>query len=52
MAEPPSTKVAVVTGGASGIGLGNACAFLVSDAAGYITGQAIGVNDGQNTRKR
>ena len=24
-------------------------AFLVSDAAGYITGQAIGVNGGQNT---
>ena len=25
------------------------CAFLVSDAAGYITGQVIGVNGGRNT---
>jgi NAD(P)-dependent dehydrogenase (short-subunit alcohol dehydrogenase family) len=26
-----------------------ACAFLVSDEAGYITGQVIGVNGGRNT---
>jgi NAD(P)-dependent dehydrogenase (short-subunit alcohol dehydrogenase family) len=26
-----------------------ACAFLVSDDAGYITGQIIGVNGGRNT---
>jgi 2-hydroxycyclohexanecarboxyl-CoA dehydrogenase len=29
--------------------IANACAFLVSDAAGYITGQVIGVNGGRNT---
>jgi NAD(P)-dependent dehydrogenase (short-subunit alcohol dehydrogenase family) len=26
-----------------------ACAFLVSDEAGYITGQILGVNGGRNT---
>ena len=26
-----------------------ACSFLVSDEAGYITGQVIGVNGGRNT---
>jgi NAD(P)-dependent dehydrogenase (short-subunit alcohol dehydrogenase family) len=26
-----------------------ACAFLVSDEAGYITGQIVGVNGGRNT---
>jgi NAD(P)-dependent dehydrogenase (short-subunit alcohol dehydrogenase family) len=26
-----------------------ACAFLVSDEAGYVTGQVIGVNGGRNT---
>jgi NAD(P)-dependent dehydrogenase (short-subunit alcohol dehydrogenase family) len=26
-----------------------ACAFLVSDEAGYITGQVLGVNGGRNT---
>jgi NAD(P)-dependent dehydrogenase (short-subunit alcohol dehydrogenase family) len=26
-----------------------ACAFLVSDEAGYITGQVVGVNGGRNT---
>jgi 2-hydroxycyclohexanecarboxyl-CoA dehydrogenase len=26
-----------------------ACAFLVSEQAGYITGQVIGVNGGRNT---
>jgi NAD(P)-dependent dehydrogenase (short-subunit alcohol dehydrogenase family) len=26
-----------------------ACAFLVSEDAGYITGQVIGVNGGRNT---
>jgi NAD(P)-dependent dehydrogenase (short-subunit alcohol dehydrogenase family) len=26
-----------------------ACAFLVRDEAGYITGQVIGVNGGRNT---
>jgi 2-hydroxycyclohexanecarboxyl-CoA dehydrogenase len=25
------------------------CAFLISDEAGYITGQIIGVNGGRNT---
>jgi NAD(P)-dependent dehydrogenase (short-subunit alcohol dehydrogenase family) len=25
------------------------CAFLVSDEAGYITGQIVGVNGGRNT---
>ena len=25
------------------------CAFLVSDEAGYVTGQVIGVNGGRNT---
>jgi len=25
------------------------CAFLISDEAGYITGQLIGVNGGRNT---
>ena len=29
--------------------IANACAFLVSDAASYITGQVIGVNGGRNT---
>jgi 2-hydroxycyclohexanecarboxyl-CoA dehydrogenase len=29
--------------------IANACAFLVSEAAGYITGQVIGVNGGRNT---
>jgi NAD(P)-dependent dehydrogenase (short-subunit alcohol dehydrogenase family) len=29
--------------------IANACAFLVSDEAGYITGQIIGVNGGRNT---
>ena len=29
--------------------IANACAFLVSDEAGYITGQVIGVNGGRNT---
>jgi 2-hydroxycyclohexanecarboxyl-CoA dehydrogenase len=29
--------------------IASACAFLVSDAAGYITGQVIGVNGGRNT---
>jgi 2-hydroxycyclohexanecarboxyl-CoA dehydrogenase len=29
--------------------IANACAFLVSDDASYITGQVIGVNGGQNT---
>jgi 2-hydroxycyclohexanecarboxyl-CoA dehydrogenase len=27
--------------------IGNACAFLVSEAAGYITGQSLGVNGGR-----
>ena len=26
-----------------------ACAFLISDEAGYITGQILGVNGGRNT---
>ncbi|POX85468.1 short-chain dehydrogenase, partial [Mycobacterium kansasii] len=26
-----------------------ACAFLVSEEAGYITGQILGVNGGRNT---
>ena len=29
--------------------IANACAFLVADEAGYITGQVIGVNGGRNT---
>lgn len=29
--------------------IANACAFLVSDEAGYITGQVLGVNGGRNT---
>jgi NAD(P)-dependent dehydrogenase (short-subunit alcohol dehydrogenase family) len=29
--------------------IANACAFLVSDEASYITGQVIGVNGGRNT---
>jgi NAD(P)-dependent dehydrogenase (short-subunit alcohol dehydrogenase family) len=29
--------------------IANACAFLVSEEAGYITGQVIGVNGGRNT---
>ncbi|UGQ12086.1 3-oxoacyl-ACP reductase FabG [Yinghuangia sp. ASG 101] len=29
--------------------IANACAFLVSDEAGYITGQIFGVNGGRNT---
>jgi NAD(P)-dependent dehydrogenase (short-subunit alcohol dehydrogenase family) len=29
--------------------IANACAFLVSEAASYITGQVIGVNGGRNT---
>jgi NAD(P)-dependent dehydrogenase (short-subunit alcohol dehydrogenase family) len=55
---PPTwnqSRTAIITGGASGIGLAiarlndiaAACAFLVSDAAGYITGQVIGVNGGR-----
>jgi NAD(P)-dependent dehydrogenase (short-subunit alcohol dehydrogenase family) len=26
-----------------------ACSFLISDEAGYITGQILGVNGGRNT---
>lgn len=46
------SRVAVVTGGASGIGLGvaedaaAACECLCSDDAGFITGQQIGVDGG------
>ncbi|MCU1486681.1 MAG: Short-chain dehydrogenase [Actinomycetia bacterium] len=29
--------------------IANACSFLVSDEAGYVTGQVIGVNGGRNT---
>jgi 2-hydroxycyclohexanecarboxyl-CoA dehydrogenase len=29
--------------------IANACSFLVSDDAGYVTGQVIGVNGGRNT---
>jgi NAD(P)-dependent dehydrogenase (short-subunit alcohol dehydrogenase family) len=29
--------------------IANACAFLVGEDAGYITGQVIGVNGGRNT---
>jgi NAD(P)-dependent dehydrogenase (short-subunit alcohol dehydrogenase family) len=29
--------------------IANACSFLASDEAGYVTGQVIGVNGGRNT---
>jgi 2-hydroxycyclohexanecarboxyl-CoA dehydrogenase len=29
--------------------IANACSFLVSQGAGYVTGQVIGVNGGRNT---
>jgi NAD(P)-dependent dehydrogenase (short-subunit alcohol dehydrogenase family) len=29
--------------------IAHACSFLVSEGAGYITGQVIGVNGGRNT---
>jgi NAD(P)-dependent dehydrogenase (short-subunit alcohol dehydrogenase family) len=29
--------------------IAHACSFLVSDGAGYVTGQVIGVNGGRNT---
>ncbi len=29
--------------------IADACAFLVGDEAGYVTGQVIGVNGGRNT---
>jgi NADP-dependent 3-hydroxy acid dehydrogenase YdfG len=38
------SRVAVVTGGASGIGLGVARRF--ADDGSYITGQLVGVNGG------
>jgi NAD(P)-dependent dehydrogenase (short-subunit alcohol dehydrogenase family) len=38
-------RTAIISGGASGIA--SACAFLVREDAGYLTGQIIGVNGGR-----
>ncbi len=46
MAETCEGKVALVTGGGSGIGRASAVVWLCSDGASFMTGHALAVDGG------